>query len=135
MSGDGFVMPQMNVLSTPFATAVASNNAVKSAGDAALKRVEWFGSLVSRNADQKSVDDSTEAKDESKIDGTGGTVYSKLAKTIDADENKERQVWAALANLEKDSKSTSKCDRITFGICGRFGNASRSPCQQCSSWT
>ena len=104
-------MPQLNnMLSSPLlaattAAAGGGGGVVKNAGDSALSSVQWFGSLVSRSANQPIEDTAAEKeKDKSKIDGTGGSVYNRLASTIDADENKERQVWAALANLEKDSK-------------------------------
>ena len=83
--------------------ASTADTAIRDAGDRALSSVQWFGSLVSKNANQN-LDDSLSEKDSANIDGTGGSVYSNLASTIDADENKGRQVWAALANLEKDSK-------------------------------
>ena len=83
--------------------ASTADTVIRDAGDRALSSVQWFGSLVSKNANQN-LDDSLSEKDSANIDGTGGSVYSNLASTIDADENKERQVWAALANLEKDSK-------------------------------
>ena len=89
--------PQLNVATTADAM-------IKNAGDTALSKVQWFGSLVSKNANQDLSDTAAEKQDKSNVDGTGGSVYNKLASTIDADENKERQVWAALANLEKDSK-------------------------------
>lgn len=97
-------MPQFNVLSIP--SLLSTTAVVKNAGDAALNRVEWFGSLVSSSRPTASSSTSSAADEavDSKIDGTGGTVYNKLASTIDADGNKGRQVWAALANLEKDSK-------------------------------
>lgn len=108
ITGRAFVMPQWNILSTPLSSAVAaSDNMVKHAGDTALNRVEWFGSLVSKSAEQsRQFSKTKEPRDERELEGTGGTVYSKLATTVDSvDVNKERQVWAALANLEQDSKS------------------------------
>jgi hypothetical protein len=85
-------------------TAAATDDVIKDVGDQALSSVQWIGSLVSRSANNADGRDFTSEKDNANIDGTGGSVYSNLASTIDADENKERQVWAALANLEKDSK-------------------------------
>ena len=103
------MLPQLNVLSSPLlAATTVDGGVVKHAGDKALSSVEWFGSLVSKSTVDKRVATSNtdeKEKDASKVDGTGGSVYNRLASTIDADENKERQVWAALANLEKDSKS------------------------------
>lgn len=87
------------------AATTAVDSAISDAGDNALSSVEWLGSLVSKNSNQEFAKSGFSSdKDDSNIDGTGGSVYSNLASTIDADENKEGQVWAALANLEKDSK-------------------------------
>jgi len=98
-------MPQLNVLSSPL-SAASTGVTIKNAGDSALSSVQWLGSLVSRSRGQRFEDTAAEVeKDKTKVDGTGGSVYSKLASTIDApEEQRERQVWAALANLEKDSK-------------------------------
>ena len=99
-----FVLPQLNVLSSPLLAATTADDVIKNAGDSALSSVEWFGSLVSKNANQVT-DRATveEKKQKANIDGTGGSVMSRLSSTIDAKEKKESQVWAALANLEKDS--------------------------------
>ena len=109
--GQAFIMPQLNVLSSPL-LAATTGPTVKSAGDSALSSVQWLGSLVSRSAGQRFEDTAAELeKDKSKVDGTGGSVYSRLASTIDApEEQKERQVWAALANLEKDSTYISRVE-------------------------
>jgi len=46
-------------------------------------------------------------KKKEKVEGTGGTLYidkgKKIQKKKSSSEKKERQVWAALANLEADS--------------------------------
>ena len=103
--GQALIMPQLNVLSSPLLDT-STGMTVKGAGDNALSSVQWLGSLVSRSRGQRFEDTAAELeKDKSQVEGTGGSVYSKLASTIDAPEEKqERQVWAALANLEKDSK-------------------------------
>ena len=88
----------------PIPAAATGEDVIKNAGDGALKSVEWFGSLVSRSASGDDQSDGENGKGD--VGGTGGSVYNKLSTTIDADEKKETQVWAALANLEKDSKST-----------------------------
>ena len=63
--------------------------------DSALKRVEWLGGLVS-----------VSARDRQEGEGMGGTVYDgvSLAQlTGKVEESKSKQVWAALATLERDS--------------------------------
>lgn len=111
LTGQGFVIPQPNGgLSSSLSAAATTGDVLKDAGDNALSSVQWFGSLVSKSAGQSIDDTAAESeKDKSSIDGTGGSVYSRLATTIDLpeDKQKERQVWAALANLEKDSKYLS----------------------------
>ena len=110
--GQGFVTPhQHNVRCPPIFAAATGEDVIKTAGDGALNSVEWFGSLVSRSA-SGDLERSNDVEEEERADigGTGGSVYNKLSKTIDTDEGKETQVWAALANLEKDSKS-SRCEK------------------------
>jgi hypothetical protein len=103
---NGFTTPHLNApLSIPLAAA-STDHMVKSMGEEALSKVQWLGSIVSRNADQPMFDENEyeENIDKEKVDGTGGTVYSRLATNVDGDRKKDRQVWIALANLEKDSK-------------------------------
>ena len=121
-----FVLPQLNILSSPLLAATTADGVVKNAGDSALSSVEWFGSLVSKsdNPQPTSIDETVTEK--GNIDGTGGSVYNRLASTIDADENKETQVWAALANLEKDSKSKGEgcrwCSPTNMECCSRVAH-------------
>jgi hypothetical protein len=110
------------------------DSVINDAGDKALSSVEWLGSLVSRNANQEvEISTTRKDKDEANIDGTGGSVYSNLASTIDADENKERQVWAALANLEKDSKLSMGSTKRFFRLCV-CSFVLTSVSQQCNFW-
>ena len=118
-----FVLPQLNILSSPLLAATTADGVVKNAGDSALSSVEWFGSLVSKSDNPQPTSIGETVTEKGNIDGTGGSVYNRLASTIDADENKETQVWAALANLEKDSKSKGEgcrwCSLTNMECCSR----------------
>lgn len=105
-----FLIIRVGALSASSASDGSSPTSVRqisrSAGESALRQVQWLGSRVAQKEDSFE-----QARCDSKVDGLGGAVISNSKRQLldaapgkPAQANtKERQVWEALASLEQDS--------------------------------
>jgi hypothetical protein len=127
----GFELPTAASLSLLSPASAASqktgsgmNSLTKDMGELALEKVQWLGGLVSNTDNNNNNNNNNNEEEENNlrrkqnVEGTGGTVYNNFGFAKDESltgrttkvapqRPKEKQVWTALAVLERDSKCSS----------------------------
>jgi hypothetical protein len=83
--------------------ANAARTGISNSGGAALKQVQWLGTRVSPRVTLKEQEYEQETNFDDEVWGQASQELNRIQKKQTESPFKERQVWQALANLERDS--------------------------------